>query len=119
MKGNDLYVKARALLGAETVGITRGDEKALKNDALRILTLVLDDLGIEHEISSLNDEIECSKSQAQAIIYGMAMYLCVSLGLSERQSFFAGLFDSHRTHTKGNIERVKDVLPLGGVCNEI
>ncbi|MBQ0083869.1 MAG: hypothetical protein KBS52_03785 [Clostridiales bacterium] len=113
MTGNDLYLKTRTVLGAENVGIDRNDDALLKKEAAKMIAIILQDLGIDTEFSSMADEISCNANEEQALIYGLAMYICVALGLQNRQSFFAGLYASHRTRAKGKAERVIDVMPRG------
>lgn len=113
MTGNDIYLKARTVLGAEAVGIDRNNEVAFKKEVVKMLGLLADDMEIEFTQQSLDTEIICSKSQEQALVFGLAMYICVALGLAERHNYFKGLYASHRTHAKSTFKSVSDVLPRG------
>lgn len=115
MTVNDLYIKTRTVLGGEAVGIDRNDETGIKKEAVKMLGILLDDLEIDSAVQNTGDTIICSKSAEQALIYGLAMLICVALGISEKQPFFAGLYSSYRARVKSSASRISDVLPRGEI----
>lgn len=111
MTGNEIYNRAVELIGAYVAGCGENEDIMLKRQAKVFINQILSDLTFDVQISNLSDEILCDKDVLQALPFGVAMLICVAAGITEKQGFFAGIYESRRARIKSCTAQRTDTLP--------
>ncbi len=110
MKGYDLYKRVLNLLGYmySDDGIT--SDNLLYKRALYAINQILLDLG-QNEIEDMNCEINLSKAQLDALVYGVAMMLSLIGGDGERNRLFANIYNAKRGGALNTVDNITDAMP--------
>ena len=115
MKGHDAYKRVLNLLGYLNNDDLVTSDISLYNRALHAFNQILLDLKKE-EISDLSQEINITKAECDALIYGVAMMLSLACGDGERNRIFTDIYNAKRSTVLSGIDTVSDVMPttVGG-----
>ncbi|MBQ6848129.1 MAG: hypothetical protein IJO62_04375 [Clostridia bacterium] len=113
MTGYDIYKRVCSLLGYKDFG-NENDKGAVFHE---MLNQIASDLKLD-ETKSLSDEIPLTTPQKEAVIYGSAMLLAVSIGDSNCAKLYSELYNCKRSSALSSSDLRVDVLPTpqsGGI----
>ncbi|MBR2044039.1 MAG: hypothetical protein IJ946_06835 [Clostridia bacterium] len=103
MKVTDLYKIGYIMSGIDTYCDFLSEDKA---DELFFINRALADLNI-NPITSITDSLELRLSTADAVSAGIAYYLSLYSGDSDRTAFLCELYNAKRASALSQITRVK------------
>ncbi len=112
MTGNNVVGKATYLLGYTDKNGQSSEENIIKSRALEFINQISLDLGGDGQLKALYDIINIGKECEEALVYGVAMMLALSVGDSEKNSVFAKLYNLKRASAKFFVSSKKDSLPV-------
>lgn len=110
MTGYDIIKRAMNLLGYSANGDDPDRAVGEAAKGIQIVNQLLLDLNYG-DIVSLSDSLEISHSAEDALCYGAAMLLAVTEGDSEKNRFFAEIYNAKRSAALAKTDTVKDCLP--------
>ena len=113
MTVNEVFDKAIALLGYNNSDGGYEGLEVLKSRVLYCVNQILADLTLKGELTELNDLLPISGVGIEAVIYGTAMLLSLSICDNEKNVVFAGIYNIKRATYKSSIQTKKDTLPSG------
>lgn len=111
MKLNTIFERAVRLCGIAEDYLKENDLLSLKVRALSALNTTLFDLCGEEEHLTLSEEADITPAVADAAVYGLAMFLSLSYGDTDKSSLFSGVYNAKRAAAKSDTGRISDVLP--------
>ncbi len=109
MTAYNIYMNAMKLLGYDTEGLCEND--ILKN-VVFIVNTVLNDLSLG-AVERVQDQIQCTLAQQQAVIFGMAAIIAMTSGDSEKYNMMSTIYLEKRRAVKSCVQKIKDVFPAG------
>lgn len=117
MTVNEIFDRAVILLGYSNKDGGYDGLEILKSRVLCCVNQILADLTTKGELTNLSDTISIEGVGIEAVIYGVAMLLALSICDNEKNVLFAGLYNVKRATYKSSVHQKKDTLPLddGGV----
>ena len=117
MTVNEIFDRVLALLGYSNKDGGYEGLEVLKSRVIDCVNQILADLETEVMVSKLNDSLPVEGVGIEAVIYGTAMLLALSICDNEKNVLFAGLYNIKRATYKSNVYQKKDALPFddGGV----
>ncbi len=115
MTGERIYASAVSLLGE--CAVAAGSDDNIRRMAVEFINKLLYDLGSSADIANLSDKIKANENILQALPFGLAMLICTAVGLTDRQGFFAGVYEARRSKIKACITTRRDALRFGGSEN--
>lgn len=117
MRVIDVFERVIALLGYSNADGTHNGLEVLKGRMVCCTNQIMSDLGLNLNLSSLEDSFEISSLGVDAVVYGVAMLLSLGINDGEKNVLFAGLYNIKRAAFKSTITEKSDVLPCdnGGV----
>ncbi len=110
MTGYDVIKRAINLLGYSGDGVDPCESDSTSAKGLEIIKQLLSDLRCGG-ISSLSDPLDISQAKEDALCYGAAMLLALTVGDAERNRLFTEIYNAKRGAALGNTARVQDRLP--------
>ncbi|MBO4734478.1 MAG: hypothetical protein J5662_08380 [Clostridia bacterium] len=111
MKINSIVERAALLCGISDGYLKENDQSELNARALTAANTVLFDLCGEAEHRSILDEVSVSRDIENAAVYGVAMFLCLAFGDTDKASLFSHIYSDKRALVKSAGGKISDVLP--------
>ena len=117
MTANELFERAIALLGYSNPNGDKAGLETLLARTVDCINQILSDISSDKKISALDEEIPVFGTGLEALIYGTAMLLALSISDNEKNVLFAGLYNIKRAAYKSSLTVRSDVLPFddGGI----
>ncbi len=110
MTGYDIYKRVLNISGYLNNGDGIVGEQALVKRMPDIINQICNDLKIS-EINFLEEKINATQPQLDALCYGTAMLLSLSEGETEKNRLFTQIYNSKRTIVLSQNEKIEDTLP--------
>lgn len=110
MTGYDIYKKVLNISGHLNCGENSFSEQVLLERMPDIINQICFDLKIP-AINGLDDVINASEPEIDALCYGTAMLLAVSEGESEKNMLFTQIYNAKRAAVLCKSEKIEDTLP--------
>ena len=111
MTGNNVLNRVTALLGYTDKNGQMSENNIIKSRLLDYINQITLDLDGTGDLKALYDIIKIKKECEEALIYGVAMLLALSVGDSEKNSIFANVYNFKRAAAKGNTVLKVDNMP--------
>ncbi len=109
MTGYDVFKRALSLLNLSGKTVFR-DREAENSAVLEILNQLLLDLKCK-EIASLGQTLVISDSKSEALVYGVAMMIALTVGDAAKNGLFAEVYNAKRSIALSELTHIRDVLP--------
>lgn len=111
MKIINLVQNACRLCGMAEDYYENNDSGEFSARALTAVNATLFDLCGEEAKESLLDEADLNGAYSDAAVYGIAMYLSLAFGDTDKASFFCKIYNGKRAGAKSETGQIKDLLP--------
>ena len=117
MTVNEIFDRVMALLGYSNADGDKNGLEVLKSRVIDCVNQILSDLSVENSVTDFSDTLLVSGVCLDAVIYGTAMLLALTVCDNEKNVLFAGLYNIKRATYKSSVTTKKDALPIddGGV----
>ncbi len=121
MTGRDIYLTVSGLIGLDPTPMFNASGDVMAKNTLNAINRVLEDISDGQVLLRLTDEINVDDKVLRALPYGVAMFLCLIEGDTDRYNVFSEIYNGHRRICKGNVTRIIDTQPYsrGGGGYEI
>lgn len=109
MNGYELYNKVIARLGFKRFE-TGAKDSGLLSRTLELINQICLDLNLK-ESKNLNENMQLTESEKEALICGVAMLFSLSEGDSEKNKIYTDLYNARRAALLSKTSQIEDVLP--------
>ena len=114
MKIYNIFKQAAVISGISDSFLEENGLDEISERALTAINTVLFDLCKAPVFESLSDGIEIDDEIADTAVYGVAMFLSLAFGDTEKSEVFSKIYSDRRAKAKSEICAVCDALPKVG-----
>ena len=114
MKIYNILRRAALISGMSVSFLEENGHDEISERSLTVVNAVLFDLCEMQKSDSLFDETDIDEETADVAVYGVAMFLSLAFGDTEKSEVFSKIYSDRRAKVKSKICEIKDTLPKVG-----